>query len=140
EKDLDVILDARPDILNHNLETVRRLQRRVRPQATYERSLSVLTYAKAHGFVTKSSLMLGLGEEESEIGEALRDLRQCRTDILTLGQYLQPSLKHLPVERWVSPGEFAAWKERARDMGFRHVESGPLVRSSYHADENPISV
>lgn len=137
--DLDTILDVRPDILNHNVETVPRLHQLVRPQAKYERSLKVLGYAKAKGFVTKSSLMLGLGEQTAEIETVLRDLRGINTDILTLGQYLQPTIKHLPVVQWVTPEQFARWKKIAISLGFRHVESGPLVRSSYHADENPIA-
>lgn len=138
--DLDTILGARPDILNHNVETVPRLHRLVRPQARYERSLGVLEYAKIRGFVTKSSLMLGLGETTGEVEGVLGDLRGIETDIVTLGQYLQPSPAHLPVVEWVTPEQFARWKTAALAMGFRHVESGPLVRSSYHADENPISV
>jgi len=137
-RDIDTILDAHPDILNHNVETVPRLHKLVRPQAKYERSLGVLEYAKSRGFVTKSSVMLGLGEESDELAEVLRHLRGIDTDILTLGQYLQPSRNHLPVAQWVSPEQFAHWKEFALGLGFRHVESGPLVRSSYHADENPI--
>ncbi len=137
-ENLDTILDARPDILNHNVETVPRLQKSVRPQAGYERSLDVLAYAKAKGFVTKSSLMLGLGEKHDEVESVLCKLRALDTDIVTLGQYLQPSPRHLPVVEWVTPAQFARWKQFALALGFRHVESGPLVRSSYHADENPI--
>jgi len=135
EASLETVLAARPDILNHNMETVRRLHARVRPQAKYERSLEVLKFAKARGFFTKSSLMLGLGEHAEELEEVLRDLRRVDLDILTMGQYLQPTPAHLPVARYLPPAEFAEWKARALEMGFRAVESGPLVRSSYHADE-----
>lgn len=131
---LDRVLEARPDILAHNCETVPRLQTRVRPQARHERSLRVLAHAKARGFITKSGLMLGLGEKDAEIGEVLEDLRRVGCDIVTLGQYLQPTRNHLPVERYVTPGEFRAWEVQARTLGFAHVESGPLVRSSYHAE------
>lgn len=135
EASLDTVLDAQPDVLNHNTETVPRLHREVRPQAKYDRTLRVLEYAKTRGFITKSSLMLGLGETDGELEAVLRDLRGVDVDILTLGQYLQPTPDHLPVARYVTPGEFADWKERAEEMGFRSVVSGPLVRSSYHADE-----
>jgi len=132
------VLSARPEIFNHNLETVRRLTPTVRFRATYERSLSVLQKAKAKGapgIVTKSGLMLGLGETEAELFQALHDLRNVSCDVLTLGQYLQPTLKHLPVIEFVAPGRFEEHGERARRMGFVHVSSGPMVRSSYHADE-----
>ena len=135
---IDAVLAARPDIFNHNLETVRRLTPSVRSRATYERSLSVLRKVKARcgpAVYTKSGLMLGLGETESELFDALKDLRQAGCDILTLGQYLQPTLKHLPVVEFVSPGTFEQYGKRAREMGFIHVASGPMVRSSYHADE-----
>ncbi|MEZ4654453.1 MAG: lipoyl synthase [Candidatus Eisenbacteria bacterium] len=128
------VLDARPDVLAHNCETVPRLQQTVRPQARYERSLQVLARAHEAGFVTKSSLMLGLGETNDEVREVMRDLRQAGVDILTLGQYLQPTRRHLPVERYVTPEEFAELAEEARGLAFAHVESGPLVRSSYHAE------
>jgi lipoic acid synthetase len=134
-QDLDTVLDAQPDILNHNVETVPRLHKLVRPQAKYERSLELLQRAKARGFTTKSSIMLGIGEWEEEIDATLRDLAALRVDILTLGQYLRPSPDHLPVDRWVTPEEFARWKTRALELGFGVCESGPLVRSSYHADE-----
>ncbi len=129
------VLEAGPDILNHNLETVPRLHPQVRPQAKYERSLEVLRRAKQRRFLTKSSLMLGLGETSEELGQVLEDLRRVEVDILTLGQYLQPTAAHLPVVRYLSPDEFLGWKRRGMEMGFRAVESGPLVRSSYHADE-----
>jgi len=135
EESLNTVLEAEPDILNHNMETVRRLQKPVRVQAQYERSLEVLTRAKAKGFVTKTGLMLGIGEREEEIEETLVDLAGEKVDILTLGQYLRPTPKHLPIERWVTPGEFARWKEKALALGFGVCESGPLVRSSYHAEE-----
>lgn len=132
---LDIVLEAKPDIFNHNVETVERLQKPVRVQARYERSLKILKHAADQGFVTKSGLMLGLGEEREEIEKALRDLRNAGTKILTLGQYLQPTSKHLKVEKWVTPEEFADLKTFALSIGFDFVESGPLVRSSYHADE-----
>jgi lipoic acid synthetase len=135
---IDAVLSAQPDIFNHNLETVRRLTPTVRSRATYDRSLSVLGKAKARSggaVYTKSGMMLGLGELESEVLGAMQDLRTAGCDILTLGQYLQPSLKHLPVVEFVPPAQFERYGERARQMGFVHVASGPMVRSSYHADE-----
>jgi lipoic acid synthetase len=135
---IDAVLRARPDIFNHNLETVSRLTPSVRSRATYERSLSVLGKVKARaaaGIYTKSGLMLGLGETESELFTALADLRRVGCDILTLGQYLQPTLKHLPVVEFISPEKFAEYRKIAEGMGFSHVASGPMVRSSYHADE-----
>jgi lipoic acid synthetase len=132
------VLAAKPHIFNHNLETVRRLTPSVRSRATYDRSLGVLQKAKAQGgnsIHTKSGIMLGLGETEEELFIALADLRDARCDILTLGQYLQPTLKHLPVIEFVTPQKFDEYGERAREMGFVHVASGPMVRSSYHADE-----
>jgi lipoyl synthase len=136
EAALACVLEAGPDVLNHNLETVARLQRRVRPAAGYERSLAVLRRAAElrPDVPTKSGLMLGLGEREAEVEQALRDLRAAGVTLLTLGQYLRPSPEHLPVERWVPPAEFDAWRERALALGFRDVASGPLVRSSYHAE------
>ncbi len=139
EAPLRAVMEAGPDILNHNLETVRRLQKPVRKRARWERTLSVLerakVYAAEYGHVahTKSSLMVGLGETRPELTEAFEALREVDTDILTIGQYLRPSLKHLPVERYYHPDEFAEMKVEALALGFRHVESGPLVRSSYHA-------
>lgn len=132
---LNIVLDAFPDILNHNTETVPRLYHRVRPQAVYHRSLRLLDRAKQRGFLTKTGLMLGLGEEIDEVIAVMRDLRKFHCDILTLGQYLQPTKEHLPVERFVHPDEFAMLKNIGLDMGFKHVESGPLVRSSYHAEQ-----
>ncbi len=132
---LDIVLDARPQILNHNLETVKRLQKEVRVQARYERSLSILEHAKKRGFVTKSGIMVGLGETRSEIEQLLKDLRAIDCDILTIGQYLPPTKQHYPLDRFYTPQEFEELKEQAIALGFKHVESGPLVRSSYHADE-----
>jgi lipoic acid synthetase len=136
EAALACVLAADPDVLNHNLETVARLQRKVRPAAGYDRSLGVLRRAGElrRDIPTKSGLMLGMGEREAEIEQALRDLRAAGVTLLTLGQYLRPSPDHLPVDRWVTPGEFEAWRERALALGFREVASGPLVRSSYHAE------
>jgi lipoic acid synthetase len=130
---LDAIFRARPDILNHNLETVARLQRAARPSAAYARSLALLGRAKAVGLTTKSGIILGMGEETHEVEGALVDLRSVGVDIVTLGQYLRPSAAHLPVVRWWTPGEFAATGDFARSLGFAHVECGPLVRSRYHA-------
>lgn len=134
---MDTVMDAEPDVLNHNTETVPRLYRQVRLGARYERSLDVLAYAKQRKpqIPTKSGLMLGLGETTDEVFQVMRDLRAHHVDILTLGQYLRPSAKHLPVLRYVPQAEFDALKRAGLEMGFRHVESGPLVRSSYHAAE-----
>ena len=132
---LDTVLESEPDIFNHNVETVERLQKPVRVQARYQRSLCVLKHAAEQGFVTKSGIMLGLGETETEIARTLRDMRSHSVRIVTLGQYLQPSQGHLPVDRWVTPEEFDRWKQFGLEIGFDFVESGPLVRSSYHADE-----
>ena len=134
-QDLDTVLEAGPDILNHNLETVERLQRQVRVQATYQRSLFVLSHAKEKGFVTKSGIMVGLGETREEIIRTMRDLRQVDCNILTIGQYLPPTKMHFPLDRFYTPDEFKDLKTIGLEMGFTHVESGPLVRSSYHADE-----
>lgn len=132
---MDVVLDAAPDVLNHNIETVPRLYRQVRLGARYERSLDILAYSKRARpeIPTKSGLMLGLGETTDEVLAVMRDLRASGVDILTLGQYLRPSARHLPVVRFVAPREFDELAEAGRRMGFRHVEAGPLVRSSYHA-------
>ncbi|HEY5296851.1 MAG TPA: lipoyl synthase [Verrucomicrobiae bacterium] len=135
---IENVLAANPHIYNHNLETVRRLTPGVRHRATYDRSLSVLKKVKAKRgdtIYTKSGIMLGLGETEEELFQALRDLRNSNCDILTLGQYLQPTLRHLPVVAFVTPEKFAEYKIVAEEMGFVHVASGPMVRSSYHADE-----
>ncbi len=136
ERDLLTVLDAAPDILGHNTETVPRLYPGVRPQAKYPRSLELLARAKARGARTKTGLMLGLGEGADEVRQVMRDLSQVNCDILTLGQYLQPSRRHLPVARYVHPDEFAALRDEALALGFAHCEAGPLVRSSYHADEH----
>jgi len=135
---IDAVTDAPIDILNHNTETVPRLYRRVRPGGKYERSLALLRRAKQRrsGLLTKTGLMLGLGEEHAEVLAVFEDLAGVGCDILTLGQYLRPSADHLPVERYVTPEEFAALRTEALRCGFRHVESGPLVRSSYHAWEH----
>lgn len=134
---LDIVLDAAPDCFNHNTETVPRLYKQVRLGARFERSLDVLLYAKTArpAIPTKSGLMLGLGETLDEVKDALRQLRQARVDIVTLGQYLRPSPKHLPIIRYVPVEEFAALREFGYGLGFHHVEAGPLVRSSFHADE-----
>jgi lipoyl synthase len=132
---MDILVDAAPDILNHNLETVPRLYSLVRPQAKYERSLEVLRYFKERGLVTKTGVMVGIGEKCDEVLEVMKDMRKSNVDILTVGQYLQPSKEHLPIDRYVTPDEFEMYKETGLEMGFKFVESGPLVRSSYHADE-----
>ena len=134
-KALQLVLDERPEILNHNIETVPRLYSRVRPQAKYRRSLELLQIAKRQGLTSKTGMMLGLGETEDEIDAVIDDLVSIGCEIFTLGQYLQPTAKHLPVERWVHPDEFRQWKQRGESKGLRHVESGPLVRSSYHAEK-----
>jgi lipoic acid synthetase len=131
---LETVLDAQPDILNHNTETVPRLYPLARPQARYERTLELLQRAKQRGAFTKTGLMVGLGETDDEIEAVMRDLRGVDCDVLTLGQYLQPTKQHLPVQRFVPPATFRAWRDEALGLGFRHCESGPLVRSSYHAE------
>ena len=135
ERDLATVLAAEPDVFAHNLETVRRLHPRIRPAFGYDRSLEVLRIAKRlrPGQVTKSNLILGMGERPEEIPEALTDLTDAGADIVTMGQYLQPTSFHLPVDRWVTPEEFARWKAVGESLGMAHVEAGPLVRSSYHA-------
>jgi lipoic acid synthetase len=140
---IETVLTANPHIFNHNLETVRRLTPSVRSRATYDRSLSVLRKVKdrrGNSIYTKSGVMLGLGETQEELFTAMEDLRAAGCDILTLGQYLQPTIKHLPVVEFVSPQKFEEFGERARQMGFLHVASGPMVRSSYHADEFTLPV
>ena len=135
---IDAVLSANPHVYNHNLETVRRLTPEVRSRAPYDRSLSVLRKVKekrGDEIYTKSGIMLGLGETEDELLTSLADLREAKCDILTLGQYLQPTLKHLPVAAFITPAKFDEYGERARQMGFIHVASGPMVRSSYHADD-----
>lgn len=137
ERNLNRILDAAPEIISHNMETVRRLTREVRIQAKYDRSLGVLRYLKENGANrTKSGIMLGLGEKEEEVIETLHDLKEAKVDIVTIGQYLQPSKKHLPVKRFITPEQFAKYKEIGLELGFRHIESGALVRSSYRAHKH----
>ncbi|HVK39787.1 MAG TPA: lipoyl synthase [Candidatus Kapabacteria bacterium] len=133
---LQLIIDAKPDILNHNTETVPSLYRTVRPQGRYDWTLSVLAEAKRQGMTTKTGIMLGLGEEREELLATMRDLADRGVDVLTLGQYLQPTKSHLPVVRFVHPDEFDELRDRGLEMGFRFVESGPLVRSSYHAERH----
>ena len=139
EASLETVLGAQPEVLAHNLETVRRLSGVIRDRrAGYDQSLELLRRARRRGgpqLVTKSSIMLGLGETDAEIEAALRDLRSADVDLVTFGQYLRPSVDHLPVDRFVPPGEFDAWADRARALGFAGVAAGPMVRSSYHADE-----
>lgn len=136
-RNIDRIVEAAPEIVSHNLETVRRLTRKVRIQAQYDRSLSVLQYLKDQGLPrTKSGVMLGLGENPEEVLETMRDLRAADVDIITLGQYMQPSPQHLPIQEYVSPEQFEYYKEMGKEMGFKYVESGPLVRSSYHAEKH----
>lgn len=133
---LQVLIDSAPEIVSHNLETVRRLTKQVRIQAKYDRSLEVLFRLKKGGMRTKSGVMLGLGESEQEVLETMQDLRSVQVDILTLGQYLQPTPKHLPVAEFIEPEQFAYYQKVGLEMGFRFVESGPLVRSSYHAEKH----
>jgi lipoic acid synthetase len=131
---LQLVLDARPDVLNHNVETVPRLYREARPGASFERSLELLRRSAGQQLLTKSGVMVGLGEERAELEDALRAIRAAGTHVLTVGQYLRPSPQHLPVRRYYAPAEFEDLRAFARGLGFRHVESGPLVRSSYHAE------
>ena len=134
---LDIIIKEAPEVVSHNLETVRRLTKQVRKQAKYDRSLAVLKYLKDQGINrTKSGIMLGLGETEDEVIETMKDLRQAGVDVMTIGQYLQPSPKHLLVARYPHPDEFKKYEKIGLEMGFRFVESGPLVRSSYHAHKH----
>ena len=139
EAALNTVLDAAPDVLNHNTETIARLYRRVRPDAAYEQSLTLLRRAaerrdrERRGMLTKSGIMVGLGETFDEVVELMRDLRASSCDIMTIGQYLQPHARRLPVERYVTPDEFARWRDVGIGLGFKHVESSPLTRSSYHA-------
>src|SRR5579859_5732495 len=139
---IGIVVDAKPEVLNHNTESVPRLYRAVRSGARYERTLELLRYAKElnPAGVTKSGVMVGLGEETSELLQVFRDLAAVGCDILTIGQYLRPSRDHLPMTRLYTPREFAELKTEAMKMGFRHVESGPLVRSSYHAHEQAASL
>ena len=136
ERDVQLVCDARPEIISHNMETVKRMHPAVRPQAKYERSLKVLQQFKANGLVTKTGIMVGIGEKEDEVYDLMDDVRAWSdADILTVGQYLQPTRNHLPIERWVHPAEFVRMKDAALEKGFEVCESGPLVRSSYHAEE-----
>lgn len=136
EEDLQVIIDASPEILSHNMETVRRMHPAVRPQARYDRSLAVLRQFKRHGIVSKTGLMVGIGERDDEVVTLMQDIRrEADVDILTIGQYLQPSRNHLPIDRWVRPEQFEIFREIGLELGFKVVESGPLVRSSYRAEE-----
>lgn len=133
---LDVIIDVHPEIVSHNIETVERLSREVRVQAKYERSMFVLKYLKENGMKTKSGIMCGMGETEEEVLQTLRDLREVGVEIVTLGQYMQPTPRHLAVAEYVHPDQFAKYKELGLEMGFEYIESGPLVRSSYHAEQH----
>ena len=136
-RNIDRIVQVAPEVVSHNIETVRRLTRKVRVQAKYDTSLEVLRYLKEEGIQrTKSGIMLGLGEREEEVMEALHDLRKVNVDVVTIGQYLQPSKKHLPVQQFITPDVFKKMEVFALDLGFRHVESGPLVRSSYKAHKH----
>ncbi|ADX67232.1 lipoyl synthase [Weeksella virosa] len=137
EKHIDRVVKATPEVLSHNMETVRRLTREVRIQAKYDRSLEVLRYAKEAGQRrTKTGLMLGLGETEEEVYETIHDVANANVDVITIGQYLQPTKKHLPLKEFITPEQFKKYEDFARGLGFRHVESGPLVRSSYHAEKH----
>ena len=135
-ENLQIVINVNPEIISHNLETVRRLTKQVRIQAKYDRSLEVLFRLKKAGVRTKSGIMLGLGETHQEVMETMEDLRSVGTDIITLGQYLQPTPKHLPVAEFVTPERFEEYKQKGLEMGFKYVESGPLVRSSYHAEKH----
>jgi len=136
-RNIDRIIEVAPEVVSHNMETVRRLTREVRIQAKYDRSLEVLQYLKEQGINrTKSGIMLGLGETEEEVIETLHDLANAKVDIVTIGQYLQPSKKHLPVKEYIRPEQFEKYEKIAKGLGFRHVESGALVRSSYHAEKH----
>ena len=135
-ENLQRIIDVRPEIVSHNIETVKRLSKQVRIQAKYDRSMEVLERLAKAGIKTKSGIMLGLGETEAEVIEAMQDLKNVGVQIVTLGQYLQPTLKHLPVVEYIKPEQFAKYKQIGLDMGIRYVESGPLVRSSYHAEKH----
>jgi lipoic acid synthetase len=137
ERNIDRIIAVNPEVVSHNMETVKRLTREVRIQAKYERSLQVLKYLKDNGIArTKSGIMLGLGEQEDEVIQTLKDLRSVNLDIVTIGQYLQPSKKHLPVKQFITPDQFKKYETIGLDLGFRHVESGALVRSSYKAQKH----
>ncbi|KAF1853141.1 hypothetical protein Lal_00009501 [Lupinus albus] len=136
-KHIDRLVDVAPEVISHNMETVKRLTREVRIQAKYERSLEVLRYLKEAGQRrTKTGVMLGLGETKDEVFQTIEDIRNANVDVITLGQYLQPTKKHLPVKKFITPEEFDEFGDFARSLGFRHVESSPLVRSSYHAEKH----
>jgi len=135
ESDLNTVLAGHPDILNHNLETVKRLQKTLRVQATYDRSMQILKWAAEAGYTTKSGIMVGVGEKFEEIVEVMQDLIKIDCRILTIGQYLPPTTAHYPLDRYYTPKEFEDLRELGYELGFKHVESGPLVRSSYHAEE-----
>jgi lipoyl synthase len=135
-ENLEMVVKEKPEVISHNLETVRRLTKQVRVQAKYDRSLEVLKRIKDGGVNSKSGIMLGLGESQEEVLESMSDLRSVNVDILTLGQYLQPTPNHLPVAEFIHPDQFAFYKEEGMKMGFRYIESGPLVRSSYHAEKH----
>ncbi|MCX5661202.1 MAG: lipoyl synthase [Planctomycetota bacterium] len=138
---LDLVLEERPEILAHNMESVRRLYSVVRPQAKYDRSIELLRRSKEAGLTTKTGIMVGIGETDEEIEQLMRDvLAGSGCDILTIGQYLQPTRDHLPITRWVTPEQFVEYKRLGESLGFRHVESGPLVRSSYHAEEQVLGL
>jgi lipoic acid synthetase len=130
---LQRVIDAKPDILNHNMETVPRLYKRVRPQARYQRSLDLLAYSREQGMRTKTGIMVGIGETDDEVINLMQDLVDIRLNVMTLGQYLQPTINHSPVDRFVTPAQFAEFKRVGEELGIEYVESGPLVRSSYHA-------
>jgi lipoic acid synthetase len=136
----EIIMQSPPDILNHNLETIKRLYHVVRPQARYQRSLDLISWFKGKGLKTKSGIMVGIGERKEEVIEVMHDLVKAGCDILTIGQYLQPTKQHLPVDRFVTPDEFKLYKDEGLKMGFKIVESSPLVRSSYHADQQARAV
>ena len=139
---LDTVLAARPEVFSHNVETVPRIYRAARPGSDYRRTLDLLADAAArkqrgdYAGTVKTGIMVGIGERPAEVSETLRDIREAGVEVMTIGQYLQPTRDHLPVDRWVHPEEFAAWRDEALELGFRHCESGPLVRSSYHAHEH----
>lgn len=130
------VIDSRPDVLNHNIETVPRLYKKIRPQARYQRSLDLLEYCKEHGLRTKTGIMAGIGETDEEIYRLMEDLVKIKVNVFTIGQYLQPSVKHSPVDRFVHPDTFKEYKRIGEQMGIEYVESGPLVRSSYHAERH----
>jgi lipoic acid synthetase len=133
---LQIVMDARPEVISHNLETVHRLTPQVRSAAIYERSLEVVGWIAASGIRSKSGIMLGLGETEEEVIQVMDDLRKAGCEVMTIGQYLQPSMKHLPVKEYIRPEQFEKYRKIGIEKGFRHVESGPLVRSSYHAEKH----